>query len=105
MQMRQVAGAAGSSVSGQAQGQGGTGGAGSENAQQQQQQQQPFGPREADALVRRMIEERARDEAHPDNVSNAGSSSTHTALGDDVGMMKKGQAIATAQIAGKKRRI
>ena len=70
--------------------------------------QKPFTPQEADALVRRMIEEHARDMAHPDNASIAGSSSSHVGAGDEVGMgmggMEKGQAVATAKIAGKKRR-
>lgn len=91
------------------------------NGMQQPQQQQkhqgiPFGPRDAEALVRRMIEERAIDASHPDKakeregdtLSNAGSASTSTrstatgGAGEDVPL-----SVAAAKkgvVVGKKRK-
>lgn len=108
MQMRQAQMHAVAQAQAQAQAQAYGNGQNHSQGQGGDAKQKPFTPQEADALVRRMIEEHARDMAHPDNASIAGSSSSHVGAGDEVGMgmggMKKGQAVATAQIAGKKRR-
>jgi len=48
-----------------------------------------FGPEEAEALVRRMIEERAADLAHPDNAGKGTAELSSDPLAQIVGRKRK----------------
>lgn len=84
-------------------------GAGAGGGKKDAEGKEKFGPEEAEALVRRMIEERMVDVGHPDNAGVTGAANGGAATGTGSGNASGNSTAGAggsgiAQVAGKKRK-